>query len=108
MRENHLFWHRHPIRTGWWWCIPDEQCIWHQLHPEGCVVHVTIHLDNFSESSWNDFAVAALSDEAISLDPQNHHGLFGSWHGPIESPGRDPQSLIIEAEFEIVDDQSEF
>ncbi|MCB1205936.1 MAG: hypothetical protein KDN18_16865 [Verrucomicrobiae bacterium] len=69
---------------------------------------MTIHLDKSSQSSWNDFAVAALSDEAISLDPHNHQGLFGSWHGPIEFPGGSPRDLIIDAEFEIVDDQSEF
>ncbi|MEM6914915.1 MAG: hypothetical protein AAF491_00010 [Verrucomicrobiota bacterium] len=100
MREDHTFWHRYPTRTGWWWCIPDELSTWHRRHPDGCVVYV--HLQ-----SGDVYAEAALSEKRVSLDPQTEHGLFGSWHGPLESPGGDPRNLIIDAEFEIVDDLSE-
>lgn len=70
------------------------------------MVHVTLDQDASSESGRDDYAMAALSEELISLDPQDQHGLFGSWHGPIESPVGAPQCLIIEAEFEVIDDQS--
>jgi len=105
IEEELTSWRERPCLTGWWWCIPDIYCFWYRLHPAGCIVHVTVIHDKYAETSWEDYAVSALSGGRVSLNKSDHLGLFGSWSGPIEFPEGNPDEPIIEAEFEIIDDQ---
>lgn len=64
-----------------------------------------VHQDRIENSSLENYAVASLRGDRISLDEGEPESLFGAWHGPIEFPDGDQDNLITEAEFEIIEEE---
>ncbi len=74
-----------PTSAGWWWCIPDPECRWHERYPSGVFVQVE-ELEGYDFPPDRFCVWLTGTDEVVGLTREHPSDLFGMWCGPITPP----------------------